>query len=64
MKVWLNVCPFFNRFVKSILTFYYKTDDDVQHDTELQNWIIEIFENGFNSEESTGNDSVYHHKAA
>uniref|UniRef100_H2MRV6 Lipoxygenase domain-containing protein n=1 Tax=Oryzias latipes TaxID=8090 RepID=H2MRV6_ORYLA len=34
-------------FVHGILSFYYKTDCMVQNDAELQNWIQEIFENGF-----------------
>ncbi|XP_030604419.1 hydroperoxide isomerase ALOXE3-like [Archocentrus centrarchus] len=50
----LRLWEIIHRFVSSILTFYYKDDADVQHDTELQNWIKEIFEHGFNSIESTG----------
>uniref|UniRef100_A0A3B3HQX4 Lipoxygenase domain-containing protein n=1 Tax=Oryzias latipes TaxID=8090 RepID=A0A3B3HQX4_ORYLA len=34
-------------FVHDILSFYYKYDWMVQNDAELQNWIQEIFENGF-----------------
>uniref|UniRef100_H2MRU4 Arachidonate 15-lipoxygenase type B n=1 Tax=Oryzias latipes TaxID=8090 RepID=H2MRU4_ORYLA len=34
-------------FVHDILSFYYKNDGMVQNDAELQNWIQEIFENGF-----------------
>uniref|UniRef100_H2MRU6 Arachidonate 15-lipoxygenase type B n=1 Tax=Oryzias latipes TaxID=8090 RepID=H2MRU6_ORYLA len=43
LKLW-NIMQ---RFVHGILSFYYKTDCMVQNDAELQNWIQEIFENGF-----------------
>uniref|UniRef100_A0A669DVW2 Hydroperoxide isomerase ALOXE3 n=1 Tax=Oreochromis niloticus TaxID=8128 RepID=A0A669DVW2_ORENI len=42
------------RFVKEILTSYYKTDAEVQKDSELQNWIHDIYEHGFLSQASTG----------
>ncbi|XP_074549378.1 arachidonate 12-lipoxygenase, 12R-type-like [Halichoeres trimaculatus] len=35
------------RFVEGVLTYYYKTDADVQKDAELQKWILDIFEKGF-----------------
>lgn len=54
----LNVSPFGQRLVKSTLAFYYKTDAEVQEDTELQNWIKEIFQYGFLSQETTG-DSLF-----
>ncbi|KAL3999930.1 hypothetical protein ACER0C_007701 [Sarotherodon galilaeus] len=38
-------------FVKKTLGHYYKSDDEVQQDSELQNWIKEIFEHGFLSQE-------------
>uniref|UniRef100_A0A3P9IYX3 Lipoxygenase domain-containing protein n=1 Tax=Oryzias latipes TaxID=8090 RepID=A0A3P9IYX3_ORYLA len=43
LKLW-NIM---HRFVHDILSFYYKYDWMVQNDAELQNWIQEIFENGF-----------------
>ncbi|KAI9525622.1 hypothetical protein NQZ68_006171 [Dissostichus eleginoides] len=42
------------RFVEGVLSFYYKSDEQVQHDLELQKWISDIFEHGFLSLESTG----------
>ncbi|XP_030612224.1 hydroperoxide isomerase ALOXE3-like [Archocentrus centrarchus] len=50
LKIW-NII---HSFVSNVLRHYYKTDDEVQQDTELQNWIQEIFEHGFLSQESTG----------
>uniref|UniRef100_A0A3B4YQZ4 Arachidonate 12-lipoxygenase, 12R-type-like n=1 Tax=Seriola lalandi dorsalis TaxID=1841481 RepID=A0A3B4YQZ4_SERLL len=42
------------RFVKGILSYYYKNDVEVQQDSELQKWIMDIFEHGFLSQEDTG----------
>ncbi|XP_056264557.1 arachidonate 12-lipoxygenase, 12R-type-like [Pseudoliparis swirei] len=42
------------RFVQGVLSFYYKNDAEVQKDSELQKWILDIFEHGFLSKESTG----------
>uniref|UniRef100_A0AAX7USN4 Uncharacterized protein n=1 Tax=Astatotilapia calliptera TaxID=8154 RepID=A0AAX7USN4_ASTCA len=42
------------KFVKEILTSYYKTDAEVQKDSELQKWIQDIYEHGFLSQASTG----------
>uniref|UniRef100_A0A3B3HTD5 Uncharacterized protein n=1 Tax=Oryzias latipes TaxID=8090 RepID=A0A3B3HTD5_ORYLA len=50
LKLW-NIMQ---RFVHGILSFYYKTDCMVQNDAELQNWIQEIFENGFLRRSETG----------
>uniref|UniRef100_A0AAX7U6H7 Lipoxygenase domain-containing protein n=1 Tax=Astatotilapia calliptera TaxID=8154 RepID=A0AAX7U6H7_ASTCA len=50
LKLW----DIIHRLVKSTLAFYYKTDAEVQEDTELQNWIKEIFQYGFLSQETTG----------
>lgn len=41
-------------FVRSMVEFYYKSDGDVQRDTELQDWIKEIFIHGFLEKSSTG----------
>ncbi len=35
------------RFVVGWIRLYYCNDEDVQHDDELQNWIREIFTEGF-----------------
>uniref|UniRef100_A0A3P9HCY4 Lipoxygenase domain-containing protein n=1 Tax=Oryzias latipes TaxID=8090 RepID=A0A3P9HCY4_ORYLA len=50
LKLW-NIM---HRFVHDILSFYYKYDWMVQNDVELQNWIQEIFENGFLRRRETG----------
>ena len=42
------------RFVEGVLSFYYKSDEEVQKDSELQKWISDIFEHGFLSQENTG----------
>uniref|UniRef100_A0A8C5A3D6 Arachidonate 15-lipoxygenase B-like n=1 Tax=Gadus morhua TaxID=8049 RepID=A0A8C5A3D6_GADMO len=43
-----------NRFVQGVLGYYYKDDSDVQRDTELQTWVLEIFEHGFLSRPESG----------
>ncbi|XP_030606493.1 arachidonate 15-lipoxygenase B-like [Archocentrus centrarchus] len=50
LKLWEII----HSFVDSILKHYYKTDAEVQEDTEVQNWIKEIFEHGFLSQEKSG----------
>ena len=42
------------RFVEGILGYYYKSDGEVEKDTELQQWIQDIFEHGFLSQASSG----------
>ncbi|XP_030593547.1 arachidonate 12-lipoxygenase, 12R-type-like [Archocentrus centrarchus] len=43
-----------HRFVEGIFSYYYKTDGEVQQDSELQKWILDIFEHGFLSQAGTG----------
>ncbi|KAM3623614.1 uncharacterized protein V6R79_013228 [Siganus canaliculatus] len=43
-----------NRFVEGVLTHYYKNDDEVIKDSELQKWIQDIFEQGFLSKADSG----------
>ncbi|CAI5638833.1 unnamed protein product [Oreochromis niloticus] len=50
LKLW----DIIHRFVKGTLSFYYKTDVEVEQDSELQAWIKDIFQYGFLSLESTG----------
>ncbi|KAK7912870.1 hypothetical protein WMY93_013081 [Mugilogobius chulae] len=50
----LRLWDIINRFVKGVLTYYYKSDDEVREDTELQKWIQDIYEHGFLSKASTG----------
>lgn len=42
------------KFVEGVLTHYYKSDEEVKGDTELQNYIQDIFEHGFHSKEDSG----------
>ncbi|XP_016356948.1 hydroperoxide isomerase ALOXE3 isoform X1 [Sinocyclocheilus anshuiensis] len=50
----LRLWSFINYFVRSMVEFYYQSDSDVQQDTELQDWIKEIFIHGFLEQSSTG----------
>lgn len=50
IKLW-NII---NKYVGGVLQYYYKSDEDVQKDTELQQWIMEIFKHGFLQKKSTG----------
>uniref|UniRef100_UPI0037E86539 polyunsaturated fatty acid lipoxygenase ALOX15B-like n=1 Tax=Semicossyphus pulcher TaxID=241346 RepID=UPI0037E86539 len=50
LKLW----DIIHSFVQGILGFYYKNDEDVQQDPELQKWITDIFEQGFLSNPCTG----------
>uniref|UniRef100_A0A3Q1GCV7 Hydroperoxide isomerase ALOXE3-like n=1 Tax=Acanthochromis polyacanthus TaxID=80966 RepID=A0A3Q1GCV7_9TELE len=50
LKLWDAVY----KFVEGILGHYYKSDAEVQQDTELQKWTSDIFEHGFLSQANTG----------
>ncbi|XP_067231507.1 hydroperoxide isomerase ALOXE3 [Chanodichthys erythropterus] len=50
----LQIWGLINEFVRSMVEFYYQSDGDVQKDTELQDWIKEIFIHGFLEQSSTG----------
>ncbi|XP_051801143.1 hydroperoxide isomerase ALOXE3-like [Acanthochromis polyacanthus] len=50
LKLWDAVY----KFVEGILGHYYKSDAEVQQDTELQKWTSDIFEHGFLSQPNTG----------
>ncbi|CAJ1052383.1 hydroperoxide isomerase ALOXE3-like [Xyrichtys novacula] len=50
LKLW----DIIQRFVQGILSFYYKTDAEVQQDSELQRWISDISEHGFLSQPCPG----------
>ncbi|XP_019108817.2 hydroperoxide isomerase ALOXE3-like [Larimichthys crocea] len=50
----LRLWAIIHSFVQRVLSYYYKNDDEVQRDTELQKWIGDIFEHGFLSQAGTG----------
>uniref|UniRef100_A0A8C5WC36 Uncharacterized protein n=1 Tax=Leptobrachium leishanense TaxID=445787 RepID=A0A8C5WC36_9ANUR len=50
MKIWSAM----EKFVSDIVNYYYKDDDMVSKDPELQAWIEEIFKKGFLERESSG----------
>ncbi|XP_041641068.1 arachidonate 12-lipoxygenase, 12R-type-like [Cheilinus undulatus] len=50
----LRLWDIIHRFVQGILQFYYKSDAEVQQDSELQKWISDIFEHGFLSQPCPG----------
>ncbi|KAK1154858.1 arachidonate 15-lipoxygenase B-like [Acipenser oxyrinchus oxyrinchus] len=50
IKLWAVI----NRFVQSLLKYYYPNDSDVLEDTELQGWINDIFCEGFLQREESG----------
>ncbi|XP_034043739.1 hydroperoxide isomerase ALOXE3-like [Thalassophryne amazonica] len=50
----LRLWDIIHRFVQEILKYYYKSDTDVQKDSELQKWISDIFEYGLFSQENSG----------
>lgn len=50
LKLW----DIIHRFVQGVLSYYYKSDAEVQQDSELQKWILDIYEHGFLSQASTG----------
>ncbi|XP_061686115.1 arachidonate 12-lipoxygenase, 12R-type-like [Syngnathoides biaculeatus] len=42
------------KYVQGVIQYYYKSDDEVGEDSELQNWISDIFQYGFLSQPQTG----------
>ncbi|XP_068606631.1 arachidonate 12-lipoxygenase, 12R-type-like [Brachionichthys hirsutus] len=50
----LRLWNIIHRFVQRILGHYYKNDSEVKEDPELQKWILDIYEQGFLSQPSTG----------
>lgn len=50
----LRLWDIINRFVRGVLSHYYKNDREVQQDSELQNWVLEIFQHGFLSHPCPG----------
>lgn len=50
----LQLWDIIHKFVKDVLTFYYQSDADVKKDSELQDYIKDIFEQGFLSNTESG----------
>lgn len=48
----------FARFVAAMVNFYYPTASDVQRDSELQEWISEVFTHGFLGNKDSGRDET------
>ncbi|KAM6973013.1 polyunsaturated fatty acid lipoxygenase ALOX15B-like [Aplochiton taeniatus] len=50
----LNLWAIINRYVQGVVTFYYTSDAYVTRDSELQNWILDIFTHGFHANSGSG----------
>uniref|UniRef100_A0A8C9XEP4 Si:dkey-17e16.9 n=1 Tax=Sander lucioperca TaxID=283035 RepID=A0A8C9XEP4_SANLU len=60
MKI-LNTFVFvFTSFVKAVVEYYYASDSEVYKDTELQEWISEIFTHGFLGNKASGFPAGFH----
>uniref|UniRef100_A0A3P9N547 Hydroperoxide isomerase ALOXE3-like n=1 Tax=Poecilia reticulata TaxID=8081 RepID=A0A3P9N547_POERE len=55
LKVWNNI----NSFVKSVVEYYYDSDSNVCKDSELQEWVNEIFTHGFLKNKLSGCPSCF-----
>ncbi|KAM6991958.1 hydroperoxide isomerase ALOXE3-like [Tautogolabrus adspersus] len=55
LKLW-NII---NGFVKAVVEYYYPSDSEVKKDTELQEWISEIFTHGFLGNKASGFPSCF-----
>lgn len=49
----------FARFVGAMVSYYYPTASDVQRDSELQEWISEVFTHGFLGNKDSGKDEHF-----
>ncbi|XP_037606919.1 hydroperoxide isomerase ALOXE3-like [Sebastes umbrosus] len=56
LKLW-NII---NSFVKAVVEYYYPSDSEVCKDTELQDWISEIFTHGFLGNKASGIPAGFH----
>ncbi|KAM3602505.1 uncharacterized protein V6R79_005352 [Siganus canaliculatus] len=55
----LRLWNIINRFVKAIVVYYYPSDTEVSADSELQEWVNEIFYYGFLGNNNTGIPSSF-----
>ncbi|CAH2226065.1 hydroperoxide isomerase ALOXE3-like [Pelobates cultripes] len=58
MKIWLAI----ERLVSDVVHYYYKDDDSISKDPELQAWVGEIFTKGFLDNQSSGIPSSLENK--
>ncbi|XP_030261042.1 hydroperoxide isomerase ALOXE3-like [Sparus aurata] len=56
LKLWDVI----SSFVKSVVEYYYPSDSEVCKDTELQDWISEIFTHGFLGDKASGFPASFH----
>ncbi|XP_034080481.1 hydroperoxide isomerase ALOXE3-like [Gymnodraco acuticeps] len=56
LKLW-NIIQ---SFVKAVVEHYYPSDCEVQRDTELQDWISEVFTHGFLGNKASGFPAAFH----
>lgn len=56
LKLW-NII---NSYVRAVVEYYYPSDSDVWKDTELQEWINEIFTHGFLGNKASGFPACFH----
>lgn len=49
----------FARFVSGMVSYYYPTASDVQRDSELQEWISEVFTHGFLGNKDSGKNQHF-----
>ncbi|XP_075869586.1 hydroperoxide isomerase ALOXE3-like [Nelusetta ayraudi] len=56
----LELWGIINRFVRGVVSHYYQNESDVRRDTELQEWISEIFKFGFLGNKDSGIPTSFH----
>ncbi|KAK5929070.1 hypothetical protein CgunFtcFv8_010338 [Champsocephalus gunnari] len=56
LKLW-NIIQ---SFVKAVVEHYYPSDCEVHRDTELQDWISEVFTHGFLGNKASGIPAAFH----